>query len=248
MSDYLKPWYCAFVAITIVVGLMVGSVSQVCAGNSSPIVMRPYTEPIGKTYGEWSERFLQWNYSFPLDQHPLFEDGDVDCSKGQKGNVWFLGGTFTVVGDETEVRGEADRNCSIPVGKALFFPIINAECNEIVDGTGDEGVLRECANFLADHIQELKVTVDGEEIEHFGLYRAESPLFTIGPLPENNILGVSSRDTAPSVGDGFYVMLAPLSEGEHDIHFEGAAVFTVEEDGFEFRFELDIDYHITVGK
>ena len=48
------------------------------------------------------------------------------------------------------------------------------------------------------------------------------------------------------MGDGYYVMLAPLSRGEHDIHVEGAAVFTQEEDGFDFRFELDIDYHITV--
>jgi hypothetical protein len=52
--------------------------------------------------------------------------------------------------------------------------------------------------------------------------------------------------TADSVGDGVYLMLAPLSSGQHDIHFSGEAVFTTAEDGFDFTFQLDITYHVTV--
>ena len=45
---------------------------------------------------------------------------------------------------------------------------------------------------------------------------------------------------------GFFIMLAPLSRGDHEIHFAGAAVFTVANDGFDFEFRLDITYHISV--
>jgi hypothetical protein len=136
----------------------------------------------------------------------------------------------------------------MPTGKALFFPIINAECNAIIDASDDEGFLRECANDLADHVQveSLNVTIDGTPLEHLGLYRAESPFFTFGPLPYNNILEAAPGTTVDAVADGYYLMLAPLSAGDHTVSFEGAVVFTSEADGFDFRFELDIDYFITV--
>jgi hypothetical protein len=74
----------------------------------------------------------------------------------------------------------------------------------------------------------------------------ESPPFLLGPLPENNVLGAAPGSVTLAVSDGYYILLAPLSKGEHEIHFGGAAIFTVEEDGFDFFFGLDITYHITV--
>ena len=76
----------------------------------------------------------------------------------------------------------------------------------------------------------------------------KSPFFTFGPLPENNVLETTTGTTFNSVGDGFYIMLPPLSKGEHNIHFVGEAEFTEEEDGFDFLYMLDIEYDITVGK
>ncbi len=241
---HLLKLVCVIVTMSIFAGLMAGSLSQVYALDSNPQVIPPGAKAYGMTYGEWSARWYQWVYSLPVDRHPLFDT--ADCSEGQTGKVWFLGGTYTFVEEDGVVKGEADRDCSMPFGTALFLPIMNAECNQIVDGYPDEESLRECANYLADHIQDLKATIDGKELKHLGLYRAESPLFTIGPLPADNILGADPGATAPSVADGFYIMLAPLSRGEHYIHFEGAAVFTLAEDGFDFLFELDIDYRITV--
>ena len=87
---------------------------------------------------------------------------------------------------------------------------------------------------------------DGESLKDLDLYRAESPPFIFGPLPENNVLDVEPGTVAGSVSDGYYILLAPLSVGEHEIHFGGAAVFTLEEDGFDFFFGLDITYNITV--
>jgi hypothetical protein len=44
---------------------------------------------LGKTYGEWSAKWWQWAFDSNFAQ---FTAGDVDCSAGQKGAVWFLGG------------------------------------------------------------------------------------------------------------------------------------------------------------
>ena len=244
MSEHSKHWYGAFTAITIAGGLMLGGIPQAYAETSNPGVIPPYAKPYGMTYEEWNAKWWHWLYSLPTDQHPLFDT--ADCSEGQTGKVWFLGGTFTTHETDEGIRGEEDRDCSIPEGKALFFPIVNGECNEIIDKSNDEAFLRECANDMADHMQELQVVIDGEEVKHLGLYRVESPLFTIGPLPENNFLDETAGTTATSVADGYYIMLAPLASGEHDIHFEGAAVFIEDKDGYDFRFQLDIDYRITV--
>jgi hypothetical protein len=250
MKDNLRPLYGVAVGITLVVGLMTGPASQVFAKNANPGIIPPYARPHGMTYGEWGAKFSQWNYSLPSGEHPLFDT--ADCHVGQTGKVWFLGGTFTVVEDNGVLIGEASRECTIPAGTALFFPILNTDCNEFVDVDPSappedvETYLRGCANDLADYIQvqDLKVTVDGKEIEHLGLYRKESPPYMIGPLPYDNVLGLPefAGDTALAVGDGYWIMLAPLSRGEHDIHFEGA-VFVEEQN---FRFELFIDYHVTV--
>ena len=83
----------------------------------NPRVVPPGSTAYGQTYAEWSEAWFQWSFSLPVTAHPLF--GTADCSAGQSGNVWFLGGTFGASGIGVV------RNCTIPAGKALFFPIIN---------------------------------------------------------------------------------------------------------------------------
>jgi hypothetical protein len=193
--------------------------------------------------------------SLPINQHPLFDT--ADCSEGQPfDDVWFLGGTLT----STElapgvVIGEVTRNCTVPAGTALFFPIVNTECSTLEGNGTTEEEMRGCANFAADHITVAECTiddvpVDGSLTERF---RTESPLFTFGPLPANNelkFLGVKNANkgaTSQAVADGVYLLLAPLPAGPHTLHFSGEAVFTQEPDGFDFTFILDITYNLTVA-
>lgn len=77
-------------------------------------------------------------------------------------------------------------------------------------------------------------------------YRTQSALFTIGPLPEDNLLGATPDTTTQSVSDGFFVLLAPLSEGKHKIHFGVEAAFTLAEDGFDFILSMDVTYNLKV--
>src|SRR5215831_19135202 len=79
------------------------------ASNPNPGVLPVQSRPYGFTYGEWSARWWQWLFLLPLDNSPLF--GTADCSVGQSGPVWFLGGSPS-----------PRPGCTVPAGKALFFP------------------------------------------------------------------------------------------------------------------------------
>lgn len=221
-----------------------GEVSwPVYANSENPGVLPSNSKAFGKSYGEWSAQWWKWLFSMPVDKHPLFDT--ADCSQNQEGKVWFLGGTF--ITDETSpgvVVGKADRDCTVPTGKALFFPIMNAECSE-AEGDGDtEENLRTCAKGLIDHVilEDLSATIDGVEINNLQAYQADSPLFNWGPLPKDNVIGTLPEGTkSKSVADGYYLLLAPLSAGDHTIDFAGRAVFP---GGIDFS--LDIHYDLTV--
>jgi len=215
-------------------------------GNEgNPGILPPQSHPYGKSYAEWSAAHWQWTYSLPADHHPLTDTADV--STGQSGPVWFLGGTFAPTTDlNGNLIGIADRHVTIPAGKALFFPILSAE-QSLAEGATSEGDCRATANNFADHMIGLSCTIDGRPMKNIAAYRTESPFFSFGPLPENNLLGLPEGTISQSVSDGYFVMLAPLNPGEHTIHFTGALVFTAAVDGFDFSFSNDITYHIMIA-
>ena len=170
--------------------------------------------------------------SLPVDQNPFFdENGCANGAKGQLGPVWFLTGVINV-------SGTAVRDCTVPAGKALFFPIINVECStlEAPPFHGDnEAELRACAKGF--HFGNVFAEIDGVAVQNLNRYLVDSPLFTF-TVPPNNVLGVAAG-TGQSVSNGYYLMLAPLPVGEHVIHFGGT--FT------DFDFSLDITYNLTVA-
>jgi hypothetical protein len=212
-------------------------------------VIPPQAKYRGLSYGEWSARQVQWLFSLSVDHHPLFDT--ADCSAGQSGNVWFLGGTFASSEIEPGViLGEADRDCTIPSGTALFFPMVSVETSEVEGYGSTEEELRDAANFLADFIVPSSVflEIDGEPVTNLERYRVESPLFTFGPLPANNVEEATGVDapagtTSPAVSDGYFAMVKPLSVGTHTLHFGG--VIDVTSIGGPL-FIQDIAYTITV--
>jgi hypothetical protein len=253
--------------VLIAAGIMPVSAQSFRAGlagrKAAVPAFNPGVAPIqskfeGLTYGEWSTRFWQWEFSLPVTGHPLFQDGPVDCSVGQSGNVWFIGGTFTTNTVEGVRTGTANRSCTVPPGTALFFPIINSECSSVPpnppfpgDNNGDDSTagLRACSTGIVNLTNlspnGLWASVDGNRINDVAQYRAPSPEFTFGPLPPDNIfesfgigeVGASYR----SVSDGYYLLLRPLSAGPHTIQFHGEFDFPDQS-----KFIEDITYHIYV--
>jgi hypothetical protein len=217
--------------------------SQGGGNEGNPGVLPPQSHPFGKTYGEWEAALWQWTYSMPADHHPLTDT--APASSGQTGHVWFLGGTFApTVGPGGEFIGQVTRDATIPAGTALFFPIINVESSTLEGNGATQAELSASSKYLADFINpdSLFVKVDGQSLQGLASYRSQSPLFTFGPLPANNLLGAPEGATSPSVSDGYHVMLAPLSVGQHTLEFGGR----LDAPPLNLTFIQDVTYHITV--
>jgi hypothetical protein len=183
------------------------------------------------TYGEWGAAWWQALFAVPVVEgnHPYFSGGAFGEVKG----VVFLAAT----------GGGATIEITIPPGTRLFFPVINAECSVLEPDPfhGDnEEELRECAYGHIDNTSGLFAEIDGVPVNNLQAYRVESPLFEFGPLPEDNVFGAPAGTTSAAVDAGVYLLLAPLSVGQHQIHVGGTFD--------EFDYTIDTTFIITVKR
>jgi hypothetical protein len=194
-----------------------------------PGIYDPGSNILGQTYGQWSATWWQWAMSLPVTSpvpHPFFDDPAFDVTEGQSNSVWFLGAPF----------GAVQRTCSIPEGKLLFVGLLNAEDSGLEDpgSTAEEQLAS--AESQADLIQNVSFTLDGVTLTNIGGYRVQSPQFSF-TAPTPWIFG-DTGGTSTSVGDGYFVMLAPLAPGTHTIHYSGTIP--------AYGLTLDMTYHLTV--
>ena len=195
----------------------------------NPSVVPVHSDAFGTTYEELAAKVWQWQFSMPISASAVY--GTADCSTNQSGKVWFLAASAEPF--ETTpgvIRQAATRNCKVPNGTALFIPVMNAECSTI---PGDQlppfgptpAELKPCSLFASGFIDRSKLIaiVDGVPIKALGQYQVTSPLFTFGPLPNNNILEsfglfAPAGTTAQAVNTGIHLLLHPLSAGHHTIY------------------------------
>ncbi len=214
-------------AVVLGLGLAALSVPSVLANDRHDddysavysAVYAPNENVLGMSYGDWSVAWWQYILLFTNDLSPYSDTTGQYCNEGQSGPVFFL------VGGPVN---PTTRSCTIPAGKVLFAPIINAECSS-VEGAGFQGrngqEARACAASYADttNIKHLKFTIDGKRVHGLGNFRVQSPFYYFNMMPStNNFLGVDGATEGYSVSDGYWVMVRPLSPGTHVIHFEGS--------------------------
>ena len=240
-----RSWISFLAASLVLFTMMVGSSTSAKAASSASVIPLS-SKPFGASYGTWSARWWQYVYQFPIHNppytgpiyNPLFDETGSQCSLGQSGKVWYLVGVFNV-------SGTVSRSCTVPSNVALFFPIVNDEFDNLcVDPPLTVDELRQEAAQVIDTSAELHATLDGAPLsDHLFGFRVKSPVFSYTLPPEDNIaqfLGCDVSGTVyPVVGDGFYLMLTPLSAGQHTINFGGTL-------GPPFNFSLDINYNLTV--
>ncbi len=195
--------------------------AQESTGNTIRIgnveVFAPDSRPYNKTYGEWNVEWWIWAQMEAIENNPIHDPTGEKCALNQVNpNVWFLAGT---------PGGMAERECTIPASKAIFFPLLNTECSTAEDPSlTTEEALRDCArNNAPDRARViLRASVDGQEIPDLEKYWTESSLYN-ATLEEGNIWGVPAGPTQ-QVAAGYYLMLAPLPPGPHILHFSGANI------------------------
>ena len=222
--------------------------------NVNPRIIPIHAHPYGSTYGEWSAEWWSWVIGIPAGEcfceNPILdvtgEFGDID----QQGPVFYLAGSF---GETVE------RTLTIPPGKGLFFPIVNSlwwlpddlpfaefYVEEILgldlgDFTDIE-LIRLVANEHQDFDElEMTLTIDGVEHSDLERYYTDSPAFVVPDTAFFDDLGGIMAEDNLSVSAGRWIMLTPLSAGEHTIHFTVDA-----DDAFFGPFALDVTYNLTV--
>jgi hypothetical protein len=221
---------CAGIILVVLVTLAAVSYDAQATAPQNPGVIPPDGSYLGLTYGEWAARWWQAAFAIPVvdGEHPTLTGGAFG---GQEG-ILFLA---AVVGEPRIVEVE------IPSGTALFFPVINAECSEIESDPfhgEDEKSLRSCARHHIENTSGRSAEIDGRRVKTLNAYRVESPLFEFGPLPENNLLGAPEGETSDSVDAGVYLLLEPLSVGQHVVRVRGTFD--------EFGVSIDTTFIITV--
>jgi hypothetical protein len=209
MKSVTKSWKSKIAAGGLTLGLM--APVSVALADSDSIVVPSHSNAYGNKFSEWSAEWWQLVLSIPASENPLFDPDGSQCVLGQRGPVWFLVGSFD----------GSTRDCSIPEGKALFFPVINVVDVNTTTQTAKE--LRAETAPCLDAVTLLSVAVDGVYVPRLQeKFRVQSEVFEI-TLPADNIFGIGAGTYSPAIDDGFYVMLKPLSVGPHTVQFEGAS-------------------------
>jgi hypothetical protein len=212
-------------------------------GNSQ--VVQPNSNEFGNTYGEWSARWWQWLVAVPAATNPNLTSGNVDCTLGQSGSVWFLGGSF---GDKPSYT----RSCTIPSGKDLLVTPLTTLFGELGPvgtpegpsdcpggpNTCDPNKIRKLAADGQDNPELLEVRVDNAQVKNLDQYRVTSPVFNAF-LPDGAIGDIPTGLHGPLVSDGYFVLLKPLSPGMHTIHLKGIA---------NNKFAVEVTYRLTVNQ
>jgi len=192
-------------------------IGNVYADSLNPEIYSTGESPFGIPYSTWIARWLNWSAGIPSDQHPR-DFAERSCNVNQIWeDVWFL---------PDILDGKIVRECDIPHGKAIFVPITTgwqgvAESEEFkgkpLDDIRDSLIkgASYCDNYNVVRIAEI----DGKKIQ--GLegntpYRTNtSELFNL-TYSENNIYGIKPG-TAPAFGEGWFLFVKPLSQGDHTI-------------------------------
>jgi hypothetical protein len=179
----------------------------------------------------------QWALETPASENPLTDTTGQFAAVNQSGRVWFLAGN---------PGGTTVRTVTVPSGKALFFPIVNvfdAEDGILIGGGRLFSIPRpvQVAQMFVSSViataTGLSCEVDGSPFPITTANLEQSTPFSLH-LPADNILGVPAGVYYPAVDSGYYVLLSPLSAGQHTIHWAGSITF--------FSLSLDVTYNITV--
>jgi hypothetical protein len=176
------------------------------------------SNPYDMPFAEWTGKWWKWIRSFPSDTSPASDTTGEFCSISQPyPNVWFLAGTY---GDSVT------RTCTIPFGKALFFPIISSYFSFAGDPhLKSEDELLEAAKKDIDTVKQLEIVVDDATFGQLDQFR-------VGGGPFDDVFeGVETKFAS----DGFWIFLKPPKIGNHTIHFVGENI----------DFFNEVTYHIS---
>lgn len=210
------------------------------AQPAGPEVYGPDEKVAGKTPGEWSAEWWKWALAAPKDRNPITDTTGAHAAAGQPAGVWFLAGTF----------GEkASRKCTVPAGRPVLVAVFNYVASEPskerspAERAAFEKKMAAEAKEQADRVEVMSVVVDGRPVADLKKHRAASPLFETVAPPVAEAVHPSFAGKQTGVSDGYWVMLKPLSPGEHTVRITSSQKARPGDPPFA----LDVTYTLTVA-
>ena len=217
-------------------------------GNlGNPSIAPPQSHFRGLSYSDWAAAWFQWVFSLPSNHHPLFDT--ADCSAGQTGDVWFIDGThgspFPSSGRHCTIPPGTALFLSL-AGRNQDNEGCSADSTSIERTADTDSELRTKAHdALNSFLGSRRIVIDGVDVHGLPVcdpdhpmtcdspYRVQSPTFDYTVPALNNLLIIDDGacyddpygdQTTPytalgAVADGVFVMIKPLSVGEHTIQF-----------------------------
>lgn len=224
-----KSPFGAVVGLALVFGLALSALALNPAPADAQLTLRVN----GKPFHQWSALWWQWALSIPADVNPMIGNNSPDID--QRDDVWFLAGIW---GGGTA----AERTSIVPAGRHIFFPIANAMWIQTPLDNPDlklrhwRQIVHE---YLAPYGGTLECTLDGKKVvfnRNTPIVRCQSAVFT-AEFPADNVFGLDPAMLTgyPIVSDGYWVMLPPLTPGEHVLWFRSDAASS------------GVTYHLTVN-
>jgi hypothetical protein len=189
-------------------------------GGRGAFVLPPWLKYHGRSLAGWQRAYFTWASLIPTDgpqPHPGLTEGDVDCSYGQRGQVWFL------------ELGGVERRCSIPFGKTLYVPVNFWFCMPEADEVPFSQCEAEGDGFLDAGI--FSLTLDGRRID-LRAWRTETGRLSLELADENvweaffGFADLGRSTPFSSEGVGALVLLRP---GKHTV--VSAVAFDFDGDG-----------------
>lgn len=219
----------AILMLCALLGPVAGLAKDQPGKKANPGVLPPQSRAFGATYGEWAARWWQWMGPIPAEISPGWDTTGEFAATDQSGHVWFLADCAPfLLGPDDSIT----RRCDIPAGKALFFPVCALPWATIpgydypiqdppidpVEWTLENlDWIRALMASYKDGVSEMFCEIDGRRIQNLEGYNVETPVF--GMYGEDTGWPTDPCYYDACIGDGVYLMLAPLPVGQHTIHF-----------------------------
>jgi hypothetical protein len=206
------------------------ALALVLAASSAPAFARNRvaypagSKPFGSSYTTWAERWVAWAFGTPVPSNALADP--ANCDVGQSAPVFFL---------PVSGGGPVSATCTVPAGSAIL--VTPGGDLEIQGVTADtiEAAEQNLHGFVSS-ITDVEVTVDGQAVPGLTRFLLFSPVFTL-TLPSDNLYGAPAGSYSAVTG-GYFLILYPLSIGEHTITAFDAAP--------SLNFEASYTYDINV--
>ncbi|MFZ2899156.1 MAG: hypothetical protein WA004_11065 [Saprospiraceae bacterium] len=187
--------------------------------NADSKVFPPAAHPYGKSYPEWTQVWLEQFNTYDCATVPWANPESV---------LFYTSGPVYMLAGIAEVGGSA--NITVPHGKALMFPLVNIWLNYPCPWTWEPPAGVPIGEWLTDEVEtaltfidvsSLSVTIDGNNVSNMGSYKFVSDPFdcTVNPDLANCVDPCATGEPQPTVMGGYYVMLKPLSKGQHTVHY-----------------------------